>query len=286
MCAYEADLRQFGEFAEYLKVGDIERVDIALIHKFVLHLREQRKCIDSSIRRKLAVLRTYFKFLEVSGTIIASPLAKMRISFRCERKLPVVLTRQQVEEILRSARNQATRYDHPNKHLAALRNHALIEMLFFTGARIRELLQLEVNDVDLQLGFTRIKGKGRRQRLVFIGHGAVVGAIHAYLSARLCMATDSKALFLNARSKPLSVPSAERIVRKSAHIAGINSRITPHMFRHTMATMLLENGADLRSIQEILGHASINTTEIYTHVSGLRKRQVMCEFHPRQYLAS
>lgn len=160
-----------------------------------------------------------------------------------------------------------------------------MNFLFYSGARIGELLELDIGDIDLNAGFAKIKGEGRRERIVYLGCDPVTNALKRYMHIRSDIPSQTEALFLNNRNNRLSIYSAESIVRKLADNAGLFIRVTPHMFRHTMATMLLENGADLRSIQEILGHASISTTEIYTHVSMTRKRQVMSEFHPRRFFS-
>jgi integrase/recombinase XerD len=279
--SYRIDLSQFEEFAKSHGATDVLNIDGMVIQLFIGHLRDELQRLDSSIRRKLAVLRAFLKSLEASGHITHSPMSKIRLSFRCQRRLPRVLSRDQVESILKFVK--ATRGSlNLRQQLAHRRDHALLELLFFSGARISELLRLDIDDIDLEKGFTNIKGKGRRERVIYIGCEPVTAALKNYLKIRSLVQTTDRALFLNSRLSRLSVYSAEAIVRRCASAANISQRVTPHMFRHTMATMLLENGADLRSIQEILGHASVSTTEIYTHVSADRKRQVMREFHPRQ----
>jgi site-specific recombinase XerD len=143
-------------------------------------------------------------------------------------------------------------------------------MLFFSGTRIGELTKLNINDIDLQTGFTRIRGKGRRKRVLWIGCEAVTDALRRYLAERDRHEAGCDALFLNRRGARLSICSAESAVKKITGAANIPWRVTPHVFRHTMATMMLENGADIQSLQEILGHATVSTTEIYTHVSTRR----------------
>ncbi len=209
-----------------------------------------------------------------------NPLARLRLSFRHEKKLPTVLTHEQIEALLALAKKESGSTAN-GASFAAVRDHALLELLFYSGARIGELLKLETNDLDLNAGVAKIKGKGRRERFIYLGCDPVIKALKRYLRLRALVPATTEAFFLNARHRPLSIYSAESIVRKCAQRARLQIRVTPHVFRHTMATMLLENGADLRSIQEILGHSSISTTEIYTHVSTERKRQVMREFHPR-----
>lgn len=279
--SYRIDLAQFEEFAKSHGATDVLNIDGMVIQAFVGHLRDELQRLDSSIRRKLAVLRAFLKSLEASGHIAQNPMSKIRLSFRCQKRLPRVLSRDQMESILKVVKVPPRSFN-LRQQLVRRRDHALLELLFFSGARISELLRLDIDDIDLEKGFTNIQGKGRRERVIYIGCEPVTAALRNYLKIRSVLQTTDRALFLSSRLSRLSVYSAEAIVRRCASAAKIPQKVTPHMFRHTMATMLLENGADLRSIQEILGHASVSTTEIYTHVSADRKRQVMRAFHPRR----
>ena len=278
--AYRTDLRQFTRTAARLKIENVAEITAAVIQEFIAELQAQRPFRSSSIRRKIAALKAFLHDLERSDAIERNPFANSRFVFRQEKKIPRVLTRAQMESVLAAAQVGPCRKPEP-RH-GALRDHALLELLFYSGARIGEILKLELDDLDLDAGLVKIKGKGRRERILYIGYGPVTDVLKRYLAARSALGVATGVLFLNNRLRPLSTYSAENIVRKHAAKARLTMRVTPHMFRHTLATMLLENGADLRSIQETLGHASISTTEIYTHVSAERKRRVMQEFHPRQ----
>jgi integrase/recombinase XerD len=282
--AYRMDLFQLQKFVAVRGDCRVDEIDAELVQNFVSWLRVHLECADTSIRRKVAVVRALVRWLEERGVLGRNPFWGVRLRFRCAQRLPSVLSAAQVSLLLAAARRPAGSGG-SLRRFAALRDHALLELLFFTGARISELLRLDVADLDLEAGVTRIKGKGRRERVVYIGNKAVLWALRRYLVARRrLLLLEESALFVSVRWRRLSVFAAEALVRRRASSVGILGRITPHVFRHTVATMLLENGADLRSIQEILGHASIRTTEIYTHISGDRKRRVMLEFHPRQHL--
>jgi integrase/recombinase XerD len=282
--AYNTDLRQFSDLAVSKNVTLVEEITTDLLQHHVEDLKMlQRR--DSSIRRKLAVVRAFLKFLETRNIIEQNPFAKLKMRFKQEKRLPNVLTRIEITKLLAAARTQARRVGGLHlERIRLLRDYAFLEFLFYTGARVGEVLKLDIGDCDLKAGIAKIKGKGRRERVAYIGCAPVISALKTYMRERSSIDTPDAALFLNRNGRRLSVYSAERIVRTYAEAAGTHSRVTPHVFRHSMATMMLENGADIRSIQEILGHASISTTEIYTHVSTERKRQVMTEFHPRHSL--
>jgi integrase/recombinase XerD len=279
--AYGTDLRQFTEFATTRGVTTPPLVSCDFVQEHIENLKVAKRHRDSSIRRKIAVMRTFIKFLERRGLIEQNPLARITFSFRQERRLPTILSRHEINSILTRARDLSTNRGVSNCTL--IRNYAFLELLFYSGARVGEILKLDLPDCDLKSGVAKIKGKGRRERIIYIGCDPVITALRSYLHLRRSVGPNECALFLNRNGRRLSVYSAERIVKKYAESVGVHSRVTPHVFRHTMATMMLENGADLRSIQEILGHASISTTEIYTHVSAERQRQVMAEFHPRRF---
>ncbi len=278
--AYRSDLSQFENFALKNEVCELQQIDAETIQQYVASLKLICLYRDTSSRRKIAVLRAFFKFLERTGELPSNPLSRLQLTFKQEKKLPSVLDRKQVEAVLRAAKF-ASRSGNNSTRMGNLRDHALVELLFYSGARIGELLKLNVNDLNIESEVTKIKGKGRRERVIFIGCEPVIGALKRYLRSRELVQTSSDALFVNNRGNRLTIYSAEAAIKRCAKAAFITIRVTPHMFRHTMATMLLENGADLRSIQEILGHASISTTEIYTHVTAERKKRVMSEFHPR-----
>lgn len=278
--AYALDLAQFLAFARTGFSGRNFDSPV-LIQGFLEYLTNTQKHKASSLKRKVAVLRSFMKFLCCRSLIGSNPFDNLTVRLRSERRLPKVLNLTQVMDILRSARTAGNEARSTKQVFIASRDYALLEILFYSGARIGEVLMTNILDYDATRRMAIIRGKGKRERLIDLDCEPVVLALSAYLLSRAAIAHSEPALFVSRTGKRLTAHSAERIVRKYALAANISCRVTPHFFRHTMATLMLENGADLRSIQEILGHASISTTEIYTHVSTARKRQVMSAFHPR-----
>ena len=292
LTAYSSDLAQFINIVGPRSENDPALVTPPLLHAFVSELKNTRRLSDSSIRRKVAVVRRFFKFLEQRDLIGSNPFRKANFSFRQRVRLPPVLNQQEIGAILSISKGSlahAVQQVSPTskirrKHFVMVRDNALIELLFYTGARVGEIVKLNLQDCNLANGYVKFDGKGRRDRIVHLSCSPVMSALDLYLRMRIHGKCDEKALFLNVRGKRLSVYGIEKRVSVCASKANLKRRITPHVFRHTMATMMLENGADLRSVQEILGHASIRTTQIYTHISCEHRRQAMIQHHPRNLL--
>ena len=227
----------------------------------------------ASIRRQISALRTYYRFLIGEGHVTADPTERLETP-RGWRTLPEVLTLAETEALLGAP--------HPDESLA-WRDRALLELGYGTGARVSELVHLGVHDVAFDEGLVRLFGKGGKERLVPVGRRAL-GAVALYLREirpRLDRGFGAGKLLLNARGRPLSRVGAWRIVKGAATRAGLTKRVTPHTLRHTFATHLLERGADLRAVQEMLGHADLATTQIYTHVDREYLRSVHHTYHPR-----
>jgi len=290
LTAYSIDLKQLCDFATVRGAVDVSQINPQMLLLFVAHLKERLHLQDSSIRRKLAVLRSFFGFLEIREETVKNPFRRARFSFRQASKLPRVLARHEISSILAAAKESVhpdmfiqERGGHiPTKSFLAVRNNAILEILFYTGARVGEITGLNVSDCDFVDGIARFNGKGRRQRVIHLECAPVLHSLKSYLSARCALGATEPALFLSNRRKRISVYSIEHLVAKLSAKAGVHRRVTPHMFRHTMATMLLENGADLRTVQDVLGHSTIRTTQLYIHVSCERRRHVMADCHPRQ----
>jgi len=292
LAAYSSDLRQFCSCATGLGVHEVSHVIPQVLHSFVHTLKNVARLKDSSIRRKIAVLKSFFRFLEQRDAITLNPFRKTNFSFRQGSAIPRILNTREIGAIMNAVKESLT----PNRLqelnlrsiskglFVALRDNAIVELLFYTGARVGEIVRLDLADCDLEGGLIKLNGKGRRQRVVHVGCAPVTSALKLFIQARAKIARTDGALFLNTRGTRLSVYSVERRVAKYAAKASLEVKVTPHTFRHTMATMMLENGASIRTVQEILGHSSIKTTEIYTHVSSDQKRRAMSEFHPRNLL--
>jgi tyrosine recombinase XerC len=271
--AYERDVAQFLRFAARAGVGDPGRVDPLLLRRFLALLRT-RGLAASSLGRKAAALRTCFRYLARRGLVAADPAAQLGTP-RGPRRLPVVLKQRQVAELL--ARPEAT-------DPVGLRDRAILELLYASGMRVGELCGLRLQDLDLAGDSVRVTGKGGKQRVVPFGVPARV-ALLAYLSeARSALlprhGAAAEALFFNRRRKPMT-PRDVRGMLERYRVGVAPPGTSPHTLRHSFATHLLEGGADLRAVQELLGHVALTTTQTYTHVSNERLRRVYEQAHPR-----
>ena len=270
--AYERDVTRFATYAVSKGVGAPVDATPRQLRDFVYHLKDIGLA-PTSIRRSTSALRTYFRFLLAEGIVTRDPSDRLETP-RAWRTLPDVLSVDEINRLLLAAT-----LDEP----LAFRDRALLELAYGAGRRVTEWITLEIAHVLMAEGLVRVFGKGGKERLVPIGRGAV-GATAVYLRElrpRLDKGKGSGILLLNARGEPLSRMGAWKLVRKYVAKAGITKHVSPHTLRHSFATHLLEGGADLRAVQEMLGHADISTTQIYTHVDREYLRSVHKQFHPR-----
>lgn len=270
--SYLRDLRRLGEFATSRGVRDPARLTRALLRDFVYMLKDIGLSA-ASIRRGVSAIRTYYGFLAGEGRVSNDPSDRLE-SPRRGRVLPDTLTVAEVESLL-----AAPKLEQP----LAWRDRALLELAYGAGLRVSELCGLGLPDLLLAENLVRIFGKGGKERLVPIGR-SVIGAASVYLHQMRPLLDRGKGknrVLLNARGEPLSRVGAWGVVRRATEQAGITKRVTPHTLRHSFATHLLEGGADLRAVQEMLGHADLSTTQIYTHVDREYLRSVHKQFHPR-----
>lgn len=270
--AYGRDLARFASYVLGHGAASPSDVSARLLREYVYHLKDLGLA-PASIRRNVSAVRTYFRFLLGEGRVVRDPSERLETPRRW-RTLPEVLTVAEVERLL-----GAPTLDEP----LAFRDRALLELAYGAGLRVSEWISIAVKDVLFEDQLVRVFGKGSRERLVPIGRSAV-GAIAVYLRElrpRLAGAGGRGILLLNARGAPLTRMGAWKILRKYVQQAGITKRVSPHTLRHSFATHLLEGGADLRAVQEMLGHADISTTQIYTHVDREYLRSVHRKFHPR-----
>jgi integrase/recombinase XerD len=270
--AYERDLQRFAEYAELKGVAAPSDITARLLREYVYHLKDLGLS-PASIRRNVSAVRTYFRFLTGDGIVVRDPSERLETPKRW-RSLPDVLTVAEVQQLLAS----------PTLDDALVfRDRALLELAYGAGLRVSEWITLGVRDLLLEEGLVRVFGKGSKERLVPIGRSAI-GAAAIYLRElrpRLEKGEGKGVLFLNARGKPLTRMGAWKILRGHVERAGITKHVSPHTLRHSFATHLLEGGADLRAVQEMLGHVDIATTQIYTHVDREYLRQVHRSYHPR-----
>ncbi len=270
--SYLRDLRRMGEFATSRGIRDPDRITRALLRDFI-YLLKDLGLSAASIRRGVSAIRTYYGFLVGEGRVSDDPSDRLE-SPRRGRVLPDTLTVQEVEALL-----AAPGLEQP----LAWRDRALLELGYGAGLRVSELCGLSLTDLLLTENLVRVYGKGGKERLVPIGR-SVIGAASVYLHQMrpaLDRGKSKNRVLLNARGEPLSRVGAWGIVRRATQRAGITKRVTPHTLRHSFATHLLEGGADLRAVQEMLGHADLSTTQIYTHVDREYLRSVHKQFHPR-----
>lgn len=271
LAAYSCDLDQFHQFASREKGENCSASDIdhLLLRRFIALLNKSAK--KSSIGRKLAAIRSFFKYLLRHGAISKNP-AELISTPKKENRLPFHLDIDQATTLMEAPTDD-------EKH--ALRDRAILEMLYSCGLRVSELTSLNISEVDLSGGMVRVMGKGGKQRIVPVGSRAV-DAIQEYLEDRDEL-TGTGPLFLNTRGNRINRRSVTRIV--DTHVLRIAAfkRISPHILRHTFATHMLEGGADLRAIQELLGHASLSTTQKYTHVGIDKLMEVYDKAHPKAH---
>ena len=270
--AYQRDVERLAAYAASKGATAPRDISSRLLREFVYHLKDLGLA-PASIRRNVSSVRTYFRFLLADGVVVRDPSERLETPKRW-RSLPDVLT---VDEITRLL--AAPSLDDP----LVFRDRALLELAYGAGLRVSEWITLSLRDVLLDEGLVRVFGKGSKERLVPIGRSAI-GAVAMYvreLRPRLERGAGKGLLFLNARGAPLSRMGAWKILRRYVERAGISKHVSPHTLRHSFATHLLEGGADLRAVQEMLGHADISTTQIYTHVDREYLRTVHKQFHPR-----
>jgi len=290
--AYQLDLSQFCNFAGVR--CDVLRLTGTLIEKWAAHLREAGYS-PASIRRKMVTLRVFCGYWVRKGVLQESPFWRVKLSFGRVEQLPRSLTEREMRALLNQAwRNyssvesgvvitDATSLRHCDKSPASyrrLRDLALVDLLFATGMRVGEVSAVDIHDFFIKEAILRVKGKGGRDRLAFIVDGTSARIQRAHMEARLRVKTESNALFINAAGSRLSTQGITKTIARLRHEARIKRHITPHMLRHTVATLLLRNGADIRVVQEFLGHASIVTTQRYTHITKDHMVRVLRKRHP------
>ncbi|MDE2843682.1 MAG: site-specific tyrosine recombinase XerD [Chloroflexota bacterium] len=279
--AYRNDLGQFADFLkekmnEASERSDVwERVDLDLLNDYIADLRGRKGYRDTTTARKVAAIKSFFTFLAQNGVIEEPPTESLG-SPRVGRALPKYLTEDEVERLLREADKAGT--------AEAQRDANILELLYATGLRVSELVSLNVQDVDFEESYIRCWGKGSKERIVY-AHDKALNGLQDYLStSRMSLLGQNKeeaALFVNHRGERLTRQWVWNILKTYSKRAGIDQKITPHTLRHSFATHLLQKGASLRHVQELLGHSSISTTQVYTHLTSEHLRDEYEKSHPR-----
>jgi len=273
--AYRIDLRQFQEFVELYE----EPLSKAALENYCRNLHQQFK--PRTAKRKIASAKAFCHWLEYEEIVERTPFAKVHTKFREPQMLPRVISLSSVTAILRTAYSTMNTTNNLGKYRAALRNTAVLEMMFATGMRVSELCHLSKDSVDLVEGRVRVYGKGSKERIIQIGNADTLKILRQYQEDFAGTIQSSEFFFLNNRGTRLTEQSVRQMLDQIAKHAGVAEKVTPHMLRHTVATLLLEAGVDIRYIQQFLGHSSISITEIYTHVSTTKQREILLEKHPR-----
>ena len=263
---YQLDLRQFVQFLGHRRLREVTPLEI---RQFVAHLGATHVSRRTTAR-KLSCLRSFFRFLCREGVLSHNPAAVIPTP-RLEKRLPAFLDEAQVVRLLETP---------VTKKWLGLRDRALLETLYSTGIRVSELVGLNLQDLDEISGTIIVRGKGKKERLCPIGETALV-AIRGYLAKRPKKLRVPYALFVSQKLVRLTVRQVDRLLQRYIAQGNLPSNISPHSLRHSYATHLLERGADLRSVQELLGHASLSTTQIYTHITPQRLKKVYDQAHPR-----
>jgi tyrosine recombinase XerC len=273
---YQREVQEFLEFVQEEGVSDLNQVTRAVARRYIAWLGS-KEYAQASVARRVSEVRSFFRYLQRIHWVVANPFERVA-GPKLPRRLPQYLTVEEVERLL-AAPDLSTPL--------GIRNAAILEVLYSAGVRISELVSLNVSSVNLAAGEIRVWGKGAKERVAFLGRQAQAALARYLQEARPTLAAGNRygrpspALFLNQRGERLSARGVQGILQELARAAGIEKKVTPHVLRHSFATHLLEGGADLRAVQEMLGHANLYTTQIYTHVSQRHMRRVYLQAHPR-----
>lgn len=271
-------IRGAGTDTSPLMIKEIQKIDKLLIRRYLSFLH--RKNRKSSVSRKLSTLRSFFKYLLREGIVSSNPAKKVSTP-KVEKLLPSTLTVDEAFRLIESPKLKGNENVSKFSKEGVLRDIAIMELLYSSGLRVSELVGLNINQLDLDLGLVRVMGKGRKERIVPVGRKAI-DALKIYLKERKDV-DGGDPLFINRRGGRLSARSVGRLIKKYSLVSGIYRKISPHTLRHSFATHLLNGGADIREIQEMLGHSSLSTTQRYIHLSLDKLMEVYDRAHPRSY---
>ena len=276
--AYKIDLNQYNSFC--LDISD--PFSKKAVDSYITELFKHYK--PKSVKRKIASLKAFFHYLEYTEFLAQNPFDKLDVYFREAKLLPKTISFHSIQKFLSVLYAQKMQTVSAYQFKCCLRDIAVIELLFATGMRISELCSLKPSDIDLENNTVLIYGKGSKERILQFGNCEVISALATYQSTFKADISACGYFFVNKRKQKLSDQSVRFMINRYAALAGIEQHITPHMFRHSFATLLLEQDVDIRYIQKMLGHSSISTTEIYTHVSSAEQKDILVNKHPRNFM--
>lgn len=272
--AYRIDLEQF---LHYVKEDTLLR---SKIEAYITELHKKYK--QKTVKRKIASIKAFYQYLEEEERMKESnPFTKIRVKFKEAESLPRIIPRNEIEKLLNC---MYAIIDHSEKKSTIYRDLTIVEIFFATGARVYEISNLKRQDIDLDNGIIRIFGKGSKERCVQIGNHDILELMKAYYQMNQEVIEQCGFFFVNQQGKRFSEQSIRRMLRKYSCQAGVSVHITPHMFRHSVATYLLEEGVDIMYIQKLLGHSSIKTTQIYLHIASKKQMEILRERHPRNWM--
>lgn len=270
--AYRIDLRQYFEF---INSDDPRKEEI---EEYITNLHKEYK--QKTVKRKIASLKAFYNYLEEEEVISTNPFQKIKVKFKETTTLPRIIPREEIEQLL-NYMYAFGKESGSGENKFWLRDMAVVEVFFAIGARVYEISNIRADCVDLNSGLIRIMGKGGKERCVQIGDTSVLALLNRYYSANEPAIRQSGYFFVNRRGNRYSEQSIRNMMKKYSKLAGIERNITPHMFRHSFATYLIEEGVDVSCVQRILGHSSIKTTQIYIHVAAKKQAEILREMHPR-----
>lgn len=270
--SYNQDLKKYSQFLEDQNVTRVDSITAETLVSFLQFLTSENKSAKT-IRRMQSTLKNFHQFLQIERITENNPALRLQTP-REEKALPVVLTIEEMERLLQS----------PDQTTQGIRDNAMMELLYASGLRVSELINLNISDLNLEMGFIHVYGKGEKERIVPTTEYVAKKLRNYIKNYRLKLLKDENidTLFLTNRGKGFTRQGLWKTIKKYVRESGIDKNITPHTFRHSFATHLIENGADLRAVQEMLGHSDISTTQIYTQISAGKIREMYKQFHPRK----
>lgn len=270
--AYRIDLRQYFEYI------CVDEPDKEKIEEYVTHLHKSYK--QKTVKRKIASIKAFYNYLEKTEIIAESPFRKIKVKFKETVTLPRIIPREEIEKLLNHMYQCLNENDKASRKFM-LRDVAVIEVFFATGARVYEISNIRDDSINLNTGLIRLMGKGGKERYVQISNTSILEVLKKYYDENEQSIKKSGYFFVNNRESRYTEQSIRLMLKKYTKQAGIERNITPHMFRHSFATYLIEEGVDVSCVQQILGHSSIKTTQIYIHIAAKKQAEILKELHPR-----
>lgn len=270
--AYRIDLRQYFEYI------CVDEPDKEKIEEYVTHLHKSYK--QKTVKRKIASIKAFYNYLEETEIIAENPFRKIKVKFKETVTLPRIIPREEIEKLLNHMYQCLNENDKASRKFM-LRDVAVIEVFFATGARVYEISNIRDDSINLNTGLIRLMGKGGKERYVQISNTSILEVLKKYYDENEQSIKKSGYFFVNNRESRYTEQSIRLMLKKYTKQAGIERNITPHMFRHSFATYLIEEGVDVSCVQQILGHSSIKTTQIYIHIAAKKQAEILKELHPR-----